>query len=193
MFERSEGRSRLRVRAGRVAAAMVCGGLCLGGVSAARTATTPRAGTDEARGVRTLAGHQAKRKARDVRTAATTRAIRRSSRAEKQKEIPAGIPGPETDIVGGTVAPAGAYPFFVSVKRASDNFAFCGATLVSSVWVLTAAHCVDGGRTAASLKLVIGANQLNDEAPGDVRSVTAITSTRRGTRRRSTTTSRCCA
>ena len=77
-------------------------------------------------------------------------------------------------IVGGTIAPAGAYPFFVSVKRASDNFAFCGGTLVSSVWVLTAAHCVDGGVTAASLKLVIGANQLNNEAPGDIRSVTAI-------------------
>ncbi len=40
--------------------------------------------------------------------------------------------------------------------------------------MLTAAHCVDGGVTAASLKLVIGANQLNNEAPGDIRSVTAI-------------------
>ena len=82
--------------------------------------------------------------------------------------------GPSPNIVGGTVAPIGAYPFFVSVKRASDNFAFCGGTLVSSVWVLTAAHCVDGGVTAASLKLVIGANQLNNEAPGDIRSATAI-------------------
>ena len=79
-----------------------------------------------------------------------------------------------TGIVGGTVAAAGAYPFFTAVKRASDNFAFCGGTLVSSVWVLTSANCVDGGVTAASLKLVIGANQLNNEAPGEVRSVTAI-------------------
>ena len=93
--------------------------------------------------------------------------------SDKGKEIePA--EGPSPNIVGGTVAPAGAYPFFVSVKRASDNFAFCGGTLVSTVWVLTAAHCVDGGVTAASLKLVIGANQLNNEAPGDIRSVTAI-------------------
>ena len=75
--------------------------------------------------------------------------------------------------MGGTIAPAGAYPFFVSVKT-TGGFAFCGATLVSSIWVLTAAHCVDGGTTPASLKLVIGAWQLNDESPGDVRSVTAI-------------------
>src|SRR3954451_24480024 len=77
-------------------------------------------------------------------------------------------------VVGGTVAPSGAYPFFTSIKRASDNFALCGGTLVSSVWVLTAAHCVDGGVTAASLKLVIGAHRLDNEAPGDTRSVTAI-------------------
>jgi secreted trypsin-like serine protease len=80
----------------------------------------------------------------------------------------------DPNIVGGTVAPPGSYPFFVSIKRASDNFPFCGGTLVSSVWVLTAAHCVDGSTTAASLKLVIGAWQLDDESPGDIRSVTAI-------------------
>ena len=177
MFERSDGRGSGRAgipgRVGRLAALLLCGWLCLGGVSAAGKAP-PRAGTDEARGVRTAVDGQAKRKARDVRTAATADEVRRSSREEKQKEISTAIPVGDTRIVGGTIAPAGAYPFFVSVKRESDSFAFCGATLVSSIWVLTAAHCVDGGVTAASLKLVIGAWQLNNEAPGDVRSVTAI-------------------
>ena len=190
MFERSDGhgwnRARIPGRAGRLAAVMVCGGLCLGGMSAAGNEAKPRAGTDEARGVTTVVDWQAKRAAREVRTAARARAIRRSSRPKKRKRIEARLLGRDKKpagrrvararaaIVGGTIAPAGAYPFFVSVKRATDSFAFCGGTLVSSIWVLTAAHCVDGGITAASLKLVIGANQLSNEAPGDVRSVTAI-------------------
>ncbi len=177
MFKRldRQGCSRTEMiwRASRLAAVAVTGGLFLGGVSASGESAKPRAGTDEARGLGAVLDRQAKTRAREVRTAATATELRRSFRAEKAKDVEP-EPAPETDIVGGTVAAAGAYPFFVSIKRASDNFAFCGGTLVSSVWVLTAAHCVDGSVTAASLKLVIGANQLSNEAPGDVRSVTAI-------------------
>ena len=81
---------------------------------------------------------------------------------------------PQT-IVGGSIAVgAYAYPFFTALKSVSTNAQFCGGTLVSSVWVLTSAHCVDGATTPASLKLVIGANQLSPETGGDIRSVSQI-------------------
>lgn len=60
--------------------------------------------------------------------------------------------GPRPEIVGGTQAPAGKWPFQVALldsKTANNYYAqFCGGTLVSALFVVTAAHCVYG--TAAS-------------------------------------------
>ena len=156
-------RARLAPRASHVAAATLSACLLTAGAGAAVAA--PRDGTDERRATSRAATSQ--QRGSEVTPAATGTAsqIKQKGSADLQTMPPT--------IVGGTIAPAGAYPFFVSIKTTS-GFAFCGGTLVSSVWVLTAAHCVDGGTTAASLKLVIGANQLNNEAPGNIRSVSAI-------------------
>ena len=152
-----------------------CASLLLLGTGASSLAVGGERGTDESRATQEDFASGAVRTTPDTakRGDEVDQAARPSRSTPRRRR--GGDPRPTRDrIVGGTIAPAGAYPFFVSVKRASDNFAFCGGTLVSSVWVLTAAHCVDGGATAASLKLVIGAWQLNNEAPGDIRSVTAI-------------------
>jgi hypothetical protein len=59
-------------------------------------------------------------------------------------------PGAETQIVGGTKAPAGSYAWTAGLIRrgASRTIGFsCGASIMSRSWVLTAAHClldVDG-------------------------------------------------
>jgi secreted trypsin-like serine protease len=152
----------------RRAAAVLCAmlGVIGIGIGSSGVGAAQRSGSDESRAHHKAPMPRAAKRGSEVMTAAQPPRSKLVKANEDESPAP--------DIVGGTIAPAGAYPFFVSVKRASDNFAFCGATLVSSVWVLTAAHCVDGGTTAASLKLVIGANQLNNEAPGDIRSVTAI-------------------
>jgi Trypsin/RTX calcium-binding nonapeptide repeat (4 copies) len=164
MFDRSSGNSRQLGGA-------LCACICLLGLSGGGAGAAPHKSTDESR-----AGHSrgvtVSQKRGDEVNSAVAPGQRRQLRKRSEEKLFSSPPG--GTIVGGTVAPVGAYPFFVSLKRASDNFAFCGGTLVSSVWVLTAAHCVDGGTTAASLKLVIGANQLSDETTGDVRSVTAI-------------------
>lgn len=39
-----------------------------------------------------------------------------------------------------------------------DNSWFCGATIISADWILTAAHCTDGGR---SFEVILGAHNKN--------------------------------
>lgn len=46
-------------------------------------------------------------------------------------------------IINGKVATPGQFPYYVGVYI--DLAGFCGGSLINTKWVLTAAHCVDGG------------------------------------------------
>lgn len=46
-------------------------------------------------------------------------------------------------IVGGSESEAHSWPWQVSLQF-SDGFHFCGGSLISDSWVVTAAHCVSG-------------------------------------------------
>lgn len=94
--------------------------------------------------------------------------------AEKtsEEEILAASQG-DPRIVGGTVAPANTYPFYASLQTTGGS-PFCGASLISSTRVLTAAHCVDGGTTPGSIRIVAGRDTLSNTSVGFVSNITAI-------------------
>ncbi|KAF2998588.1 hypothetical protein E8E13_006548 [Curvularia kusanoi] len=78
-------------------------------------------------------------------------------------------PQDSVDIVGGTAATAGEFPFIVSLQKSGSHF--CGGTLVNANTVVTAAHCTQG-QTASQLS--VRAGSLNRSSGGTLVKVSSI-------------------
>lgn len=81
--------------------------------------------------------------------------------------------GVEQRIIGGSAATSGDYPWLVSLQS-KDGQHFCGASLLDSNWVLTAAHCVEQ-EAAANIQAVVSEyNVAQADADEEKLAVSAI-------------------
>lgn len=76
----------------------------------------------------------------------------------------------EDRIVGGSTATPGQFPYMVSLRRSSrmkDTIVwrhFCGGSIISTNWVVSAAHCQLRG--PSSLRLFVGAHHVFNDGTG---------------------------
>ncbi|XP_005075829.2 ovochymase-2 [Mesocricetus auratus] len=68
-------------------------------------------------------------------------------------------------IVGGRQVVKGSYPWQVSLKQKQRHV--CGGTIISSQWVITAAHCMANRNTALTLNVTAGEHDLSQAEPGE--------------------------
>jgi Ca2+-binding RTX toxin-like protein len=85
--------------------------------------------------------------------------------------------GPQERIINGEeVDPPGKYPFMVAiVSRGSDSFngQYCGGSLISDRWVLSAAHCFVG-ESASNVDVVVGRHDLTSSAGTRIRAKSIV-------------------
>ncbi|XP_068218501.1 trypsin-1-like [Palaemon carinicauda] len=66
-----------------------------------------------------------------------------------------GVVNRNAKIVGGTMTEMNEYPWQAALTSTSSSHPYCGASIISSEWILTASHCVDGTKPE-NLKVVVG-------------------------------------
>ncbi|GJL54291.1 MAG: hypothetical protein NPIRA02_14230 [Nitrospirales bacterium] len=109
-------------------------------------------------------------------TQADTQRIQRIRERAKAFQRQLGAPKPRTGleprIVGGEPAERGDYPWAASIALVRQNgslFSFCGGSLITPEWVLTAAHCT----VQVGHKVILGRLNLQ-ESGGEVHDVVQV-------------------
>ena len=67
-------------------------------------------------------------------------------------------------IVGGKRARKGEFPWQVGLVPTGSRKPFCGGSVISDFWILTAAHCTDGA-SASDFQVMLGAHNWKRNKP----------------------------
>merc|ERR1712183_853321 len=79
-----------------------------------------------------------------------------------------GIAQRATKIVGGQETEVNEWPWQIGMVWSGSSSVFCGGTVISDEWILTAAHCTDG-TNPADIQVLLGEHDYWDDNDGQVR------------------------
>ncbi|XP_078492347.1 trypsin-like [Ciona intestinalis] len=71
-----------------------------------------------------------------------------------------GVFGRDSRIVGGVDAKLGQWPWQGTIRFISTGANFCGCSVISNRWLISAAHCTEGIRSASSIAVRLGVTNL---------------------------------
>ena len=66
-----------------------------------------------------------------------------------------------TRVVNGEETEVNEYPWMAGLVSAGDDRVWCGATLISSIWIMTAAHCTEG-QDPSFIEVLLGEHDYLD-------------------------------
>uniref|UniRef100_A0A336MDA7 CSON013394 protein n=1 Tax=Culicoides sonorensis TaxID=179676 RepID=A0A336MDA7_CULSO len=67
------------------------------------------------------------------------------------------LASPSRRIHGGNTAVPGQFPYYASLRVLSGAYHNCGGVILSKLWILTCAHCIDGYEIPqGNLRIVYG-------------------------------------
>jgi len=90
-----------------------------------------------------------------------TEASSGSTGGSELSDCKCGLAKRSTRIVGGEVTEVNEYPWQVGIVTARSSSVWCGGSLISNRWILTAAHCTQG-ESASGIQALLGEHNYKD-------------------------------